>query len=283
MISSIFTIKDGIKNGYPFIEAILSSLPIVDECLINDGGSNDGTLKSLNVLQETFPNKIRLFNIPDYDSEKWKVIDDQLEFLISKVRGDWFLEVQGDELFHEDDLFSIKDLLYKLNEYNSVRQPRWDIHWSTSNCNKEYPVVRIVRNVPNLKSFWGGDDFRIGKLTSLKNGYTSHDVPPEFLSDIKLIHLHNIFSKHNYNQCINHLYHLGIGAKDRQYVYERYKKHFNSWNNLPDKKDNFNEISDPEIPKIIRDMQKYNKYFVRDELFNKEWLTETTGINYYFD
>lgn len=283
MIASIFTIKNSIKNGYPFIEAILSSLPIVDECLINDGGSEDGTLECLEHLKEVFPKTVKLFNIPDYDSEKWQVIDDQLEYLISKAKGEWLLEVQGDELFCERDIINLGTLILSLEKYNSIRQPRWDTHWNTLSCNKDYPVVRIVRNLQNLKSYWGGDDFRIGPLTSLKNNQTSHDVPPEFSSDIPIIHLHNIFPKHNYNQSINHLYHLGINAKDRKDSYDSQKEHFNTWNNLPNKKRDHIFIDDSNIPSIIKDMQWYNKYFVRPELFDKTWLTKTTGLNYFFD
>lgn len=43
-VSGVYTCRNSIEVGYPFVEAILSALPLCDEFLINDGGSVDGTL-----------------------------------------------------------------------------------------------------------------------------------------------------------------------------------------------------------------------------------------------
>jgi len=53
-LTGILTIKDGIYLGYPFLEAVLSIMPIVDEFLINDGGSKDGSLEILKKLKKPF-------------------------------------------------------------------------------------------------------------------------------------------------------------------------------------------------------------------------------------
>jgi len=42
-ISAIQPINNAISSGYPFVEAILPILHIVNEVLINDGGSLDET------------------------------------------------------------------------------------------------------------------------------------------------------------------------------------------------------------------------------------------------
>jgi len=51
-ISGIQTISNAVSLGYAFIEAVLSILPMVDEFLINDGGSSDKTSFYLKKLQK---------------------------------------------------------------------------------------------------------------------------------------------------------------------------------------------------------------------------------------
>ena len=43
MISGFTIVKDVLRQGYPFVEAIASALPICDEFLISEGYSTDGT------------------------------------------------------------------------------------------------------------------------------------------------------------------------------------------------------------------------------------------------
>jgi len=87
MITGINMIRNGIENGYPFAESILSALPLVDEYLMNDGGSTDGTLEVLQKMEETFP-KIRLYQIPDKPSVRWDCISDVINKFIKEATGD---------------------------------------------------------------------------------------------------------------------------------------------------------------------------------------------------
>ncbi len=43
-ITGFTTIRNGIVQGYPFLETIASALPICDEFLVSDGYSTDGNL-----------------------------------------------------------------------------------------------------------------------------------------------------------------------------------------------------------------------------------------------
>ena len=47
MISGFMIAKDLLGQGYPFVEAIASALPICDEFLVSDGYSSDGTYEVL--------------------------------------------------------------------------------------------------------------------------------------------------------------------------------------------------------------------------------------------
>jgi hypothetical protein len=46
-ISGFMIVRNVISQGYPFLEAIASVLPICDEFLVSDGYSDDGTFEVL--------------------------------------------------------------------------------------------------------------------------------------------------------------------------------------------------------------------------------------------
>ena len=56
-VSAFTFIKNGQILGYPFVQSILSILPIVDEFIINVGESEDNTLK---IIQSISNKKIRI-------------------------------------------------------------------------------------------------------------------------------------------------------------------------------------------------------------------------------
>lgn len=65
-ISAFVLISNPTKFGYPYLESIKSWLPILDELVIIDGGSTDGSLEEINKLGDK---KIRI--ISD-DDTKWE-------------------------------------------------------------------------------------------------------------------------------------------------------------------------------------------------------------------
>lgn len=71
MISGFMIVKNVLKQGYPFVEAIASALPICDEFLISDGYSTDGTFEILKRIS-SLNKKIRIFR---YNWPKTKNLD----------------------------------------------------------------------------------------------------------------------------------------------------------------------------------------------------------------
>ena len=273
-ISGIISIKDGIYRGYPFLEAILSAIPICDEFLVNEAKSQDETLSYLKKLKKVFP-KIEIYQIPWYEGDYWEALDESINFLISKANGDWIFEVQGDEIRQEKDILKIKKIIESANEngFNSIRQRCLDCSW-TNIGSYVYKNVRIVRKIPGLKSYWGGDDFRIGNCSSPREGYTSHNVPPELEIDILYYHLHRTFPQNVILQDEG----CALIAKknyERIEILEKSKKI--DWQNiLPPKEE---EVLDC-LPAIVKGLSQYLKYKVREEIFDKKWLTKITGLNY---
>jgi hypothetical protein len=273
-ISGILSIKDGIYRGYPFLEAILSVLPICDEFLINEAKSEDETLYYLKKLKKVFP-KIKIYQIPWYESDYWEALDETINFLIYKSKGDWIFEVQGDEIWHEKDILKIKKIIEEANEkgFNSIRQPRLDCSW-THIDSYIYKTVRIVKKISGLKSYWGGDDFHIGNCGPPKEGYTSHNVPPELEIDIPFYHLHRVFPQNVILQDEGCVF-IARKNLERIEVLERHKKV--DWQRIPPPK--ISEVLDC-LPAIIKGLSQETKYKVRKEIFDKKWLRKITGLNY---
>ena len=273
-ISGIISIKDGIYRGYPFLEAILSAIPICDEFLVNEAKSQDETLSYLKKLKKVFP-KIEIYQIPWYESDYWEALDESINFLIEKAKGDWIFEVQGDEIWHEKDILKIKKIIESANEngVNSIRQRRLDCSW-TNIGSYVYKNVRIVRKIPGLKSYWGGDDFHIGNCSSPREGYTSHNVPPELEIDIPFYHLHRVFLQNVILQDEGCAF-LARKNLERIQALERNKKI--DWQKMTPPK--IEEVLD-SLPTIVKGLSQEKKYKVREEIFDKKWLSKTTGLKY---
>jgi glycosyltransferase involved in cell wall biosynthesis len=274
-ISGVLTIKDGIYLGYPFLEAILSVLPIVDEFLINDGGSEDGTIWALKKLKKVFP-KIKIFQVPWFKSDCWETIDRTLEYLIEKAKGDWIFEVQGDEIWHENDIMKLKEVIEyaNLHHFNSIRQPRLDCSF-TSIDDYIYRNVRIVRKIPNLKSYWGGDDFQIGNPGPPREGFTAHNVPPELETSIPYYHFHRVFPKNALRADERIAKEIAPKNVERLEAFKILKEvNLNSFT-LPRK----NEVLS-FLPALMKGLSQELEYKVREELFDKKWLSKITGLNY---
>jgi len=276
-ITGIFTIQDGISLGYPFLEAISSAMPIVDEFLINDAGSKDGTFDNLQRLKELFPDKVSIYQIPSFQSKYFEWIDEVLNRLIEEASGDWIIEVQGDEIRHEKDIFQIKKILEKAKGYNSLRQRCLDCSWQSIDS-YVYKVVRIFRNIPGVESFLGGDDFRLKGAPPQEKKYTTHNVPPELEIDIPFYHFPGVFPKNNIKRYERIATYVATGCRVRREIWERLKQ-------IQQSNQNWENWKPPEkilscFPALFQGLNKYSEYTVREELFDKKWLSKVTGLKY---
>jgi glycosyltransferase involved in cell wall biosynthesis len=106
-VSAFTFIKNGQILGYPFLQSIKSILPIVDEFIINVGESEDNTLELIKSLKD---GKIRIIR------SKWNnemrdrgyVYGQQKMVAQFNCTGDWAFYIEGDEVYHENDLEKIK-------------------------------------------------------------------------------------------------------------------------------------------------------------------------------
>ena len=106
-ISAFTFIKNGEILGYPFIQSIQSILPIVDEFVINVGQSEDDTLALIQSINDP---KIRIIQSTWNDNmhDRGYVYGQQKMIAQFNCTGDWAFYIEGDEVYHEDDLDKIK-------------------------------------------------------------------------------------------------------------------------------------------------------------------------------
>ena len=106
-ISAFTFIKNGQILGYPFLQSIQSILTIVDEFVINVGESEDDTLSMIKSLESP---KIRIIESHWKDSMKDRgyVYGQQKMIAQFNCTGDWAFYIEGDEVYHEDELQKIK-------------------------------------------------------------------------------------------------------------------------------------------------------------------------------
>ena len=118
-VSAFTFIKNGQILGYPFIESINSVLPIVDEFVINVGNSEDNTLE---LIQSIDNPKIRIIqsNWNEKMVEKGYIYGQQKMIAQFNCTGDWLFYVEGDEVYHENNLDYIYSQMKKYNDDTNI-------------------------------------------------------------------------------------------------------------------------------------------------------------------
>lgn len=105
-VSAFTFIKNGQILGYPFVQSIQSVLPIVDEFIVNVGASEDDTLELVKSIADS---KIKIIqsNWSEKMTDRGYVYGQQKMIAQFNCSGDWLFYVEGDEVYHEDDLEKI--------------------------------------------------------------------------------------------------------------------------------------------------------------------------------
>jgi len=133
-VSAFTFIKNGQILGYPFLQSIQSILPIVDEFVINVGESEDNTLV---LIQSIESKKIRIIK------SKWNnamqdrgyVYGQQKMIAQFNCTGDWAFYIEGDEVYHENDLDKIKASMHAHVNDPNVEALVFDFYHFYGNAN----------------------------------------------------------------------------------------------------------------------------------------------------
>jgi glycosyltransferase involved in cell wall biosynthesis len=106
-VSGFTFIRNGTLLGYPFIESILSALPICDEFIVAVGDSEDDTLTR---IQSIDSDKIKIISTQwnEKMQDRGFVYAQQKMIAQYNCSGDWAFYLEGDEILHENDLTKIR-------------------------------------------------------------------------------------------------------------------------------------------------------------------------------
>ena len=133
-ISAFTFIKNGQILGYPFLQSIQSVLPIVDEFVINVGESEDDTLS---LIESISSSKIRIIKSKWNDSMKDRgyVYGQQKMIAQFNCTGDWAFYIEGDEIYHENDLNQIQSAMQNYLRDSNVEALVFDFYHFYGNAN----------------------------------------------------------------------------------------------------------------------------------------------------
>lgn len=112
LISGFMIAWNTASQGYPFVEAIRSALPLCDEFLVSDGGSTDETWQALECLRDRYPKQIALFRDPwPKGSNRDKTLATMINILRVRCSGRYIFNLQANEVIHESSVEPIRDLI----------------------------------------------------------------------------------------------------------------------------------------------------------------------------
>jgi hypothetical protein len=170
IISGCIMLRNAVINDYPFVESILSVLPLVDEMIVSVDKGDDNTLDIITQINDP---KIKI--IPSqWDMTKRSggvVYAEETNKVLDAVRPDsnWILYIQADEVLHEKDYPKILEAakLYANNKKVKGLLFRYVHFYGTydyigSGRQWYNAEVRMIKNDPSIRSYKDAQGFRIG-------------------------------------------------------------------------------------------------------------------------
>jgi glycosyltransferase involved in cell wall biosynthesis len=172
-ISGFTFIRNGTILGYPFVESILSALPICDEFIVAVGDSEDDTLERIKAIGSE---KIRIIQTQwnEKMQDRGFVYAQQKMIAQYNCTGDWAFYLEGDEVLHEDDLPKIKASMENHLNNPEVEALAFDYHhffgspdWVAVSPAWYRQECRIIRN--SIRS-WAPDGLFFVVMDKNKKG-----------------------------------------------------------------------------------------------------------------
>lgn len=269
-ISGFTFIRNGIEVDYPFLEAIQSVLPICDEFIVAVGDSTDSTREAIVNLKS---DKIKITDtVWDLSKRTGGVVfAEQSNIALDACTGDWAIHIQADELFHEEEVFKIKEEILRYDSDPNVEgllMPYYHFwgdynHIWTSRKAHRFEI-RAFRNVKGIRSFRDSQGFR--RYTSTEaylNGETGKKLKVK-MSEAHVFHYKSVKPPKQMNKKMETLlsfYH------DDNWIQKRYQKKedyfsFSNFDKL--------EVFDKSQPSLMKErMLKKDWEFVYDKSKSK--------------
>ncbi|MGD6852330.1 MAG: hypothetical protein ACQCN6_09755 [Candidatus Bathyarchaeia archaeon] len=173
MISGFIVLKNVVKTGYPFVEAIAASLPVCDEFLISEGYSTDSTFELVEKIAQ-LNKKVKVYRQEWPSIRSYSAIAEVTNLVRAKCSGDYIFSIQANEIIHEDNVELIKALPEILPQVNTF----------------SFPFVHLVRD----RRFY--EDFRLR--------FSKNHKEIVAVCDAWTLGLSNEFTKSETRKCTTH-------------------------------------------------------------------------------
>jgi glycosyltransferase involved in cell wall biosynthesis len=170
LISGFSLVRNGEKLGYPYLEALRSLAPLVDELVVAVGDSEDATLQRLGALRDEIPCPLVLFDSP-WDPKALKggfELARQTNLALDRCRHEVCLYIQADEVLHEDDApVFLRDLERFANDPEADALAFQWVHFygnfnTIVESRKWYRrEIRAIKRSRKLRSYGDAQGFRI--------------------------------------------------------------------------------------------------------------------------
>ena len=166
-ISGFTYVRNGKTYQYPYIAAIQSILPIVDEMIVVVGDSTDGTRESIEALHEP---KVKIVDTvwDEANRTSGKIFAMQSNEGIAHITGDWGIHIQADEVIHENDIAEVKkwiEVADKMENVDGLLFPFYHFWGDYSHIRDSRKVhnfeIRAFKNNGHVFSYRDSQGFRI--------------------------------------------------------------------------------------------------------------------------
>lgn len=168
-VSGFTFVRNALLFDYPFLESLSSLLPLCDEVVVAVGRSDDETLEKLQSFQSQ---KITLIETVWDENLRsgGAILAQQTNIALDRVKGDWAIYLQADEVLHEKDYTVIRramethlqdhcveGLLFSYKHfYGSYDYVGVSREWYRNE-------IRVVRTGIGVRSWGDAQGFRIGE------------------------------------------------------------------------------------------------------------------------
>ena len=169
-ISCFMNVRNVLSQGYPFVESIISALPICDEFVVSDGYSDDGTFEILERLAELYP-KIKLVKIKWKINEKTKrngkILADTANETLRFCKGKYIFYHQACEVIHEDSVNKIRQLVFNHPNITFFHLPYWN--FVRDMVYIESFGLRLSKNMYGVYAVGDAANLSFSRNTTIKN------------------------------------------------------------------------------------------------------------------
>ena len=296
-------VRNGLKQGYPFVESIASALPICDEFLISDGYSTDGTFEVLQKLPAL--NKKIVVSQDKWPNTGLMALSEVSNILRWKCKGKHLLYMQAAEVLHEDNLNVIKTLPEIYPDTETFCFPYVTVIGNYKISDEAR--LRFCQNLPWLEATGDAWALSISKKFARSEARRNLKSPKRFLNLIgrgvewrfassmnnersRMIHLPKqiirypaLFRNNYVERCKGHVDYFGLPEfpkfiaevehmSDEEFVEKAVQMNLNRYPKYGAKySGDFAKLKLEDHPKIMHELlsSKQKNYYIRDSIIEK--------------